>query len=174
MSALDLANSFVTSFLSVGIMLSVFRAGGDTDVLFPVILGTLSHTHDKAALMQLFLLLTACWHSSDHHGPVGRQYCPLLLGMDASAARWIHSVKWSTASWAHWKSHTDHCITAVDQKNSSLHVQVAISSPYWLEYHSPLGNGRFHVSLPWPAKFNATVHKVNQLIGEYSSLNLEE
>ena len=44
---MDFASSFATSVLSVRIMPSIFRAGGDMDVLFPAILRTLSHTHAK-------------------------------------------------------------------------------------------------------------------------------
>lgn len=44
---MDLASSFGASFLSVRVMLSIFRAGDDMDVLFPGVLRTLSHTHAK-------------------------------------------------------------------------------------------------------------------------------
>ena len=38
-------------------------------------------------LSAAFLALIADWHSSDHQGTGGRRYCPVLLGIELTAAR---------------------------------------------------------------------------------------
>lgn len=80
-------------------------------------------------------------------------------------------------SWTQWKIFTDPCISVLDLKSSSLHVQVAISSRHCLECHSIhpkiLESDRFRVSLPSEIQLCTrwTNWKVN--IGESPSLNLE-
>lgn len=100
-----------------------------------------------------YLALTACWHSSDHHD----RYCLLLLGIDASAARWTREVKWCTASWTHWKKFQTSC--------SSYHLFTPMAGmPFTSKKYRKVVAS---IYLLWPAKWSPSVHKLNQLTGQY-------
>lgn len=104
------------------------------------------------------------WHSSDNHGTRGWRYFPPSLAINA---RWIYNEKLSIASWSNWKSFTDPCITAVDLKGfqslcSSCHLFTPlVGIPF--TFYKRIGKW----SLPWLAKWNPTVHQVNQLTYQY-------